>query len=395
MPFIEQLFFADNSAYVATLKTLAIFSVGYLIRPLGGIFFSHFGDRHGRKVVFLATVIFMAIPSFAIGMLPTTAQIGYFAPLLLLMLRMMQGLALGGEIPASITFVSEHVPDNRRGIALAILFFGINLGLLLGSLVTTIMTSILSQQEILAYGWRIPFILGGFFGIISIFLRRYLHETAAFKAMKKQDIQRMPVVTLMRDSYMKVLQGFMLVSLGSVTVFLYLYWPQYLHEYMHYDLSSLMRINTIGTLMLNAMILIGGLLTDHFGARNVFQYCAAALVVLSYPLFSLFEFANLGWVLLSYFVFAIIFGCIPSAYSTILSKLFPTPVRYSGIAMSYNLAYAIVGGLSPVLCTIAIQTTGSVLAPAWYIMFIAILAGSTCLLNKTYHSEEMITSVVK
>src|SRR3990167_6808244 len=160
-PFIEKIFFAESTSYVATLKTLAIFSVGYLIRPLGGIVFSHFGDRYGRKVVFLLTVIFMAVPSFAIGLLPTTAQIGMAAPLLLLACRMMQGLALGGEIPAAITFVSEHVAETRRGFALATLFFGINMGLLLGSLITTIMTSALSNADVLAFGWRIPFIIGG------------------------------------------------------------------------------------------------------------------------------------------------------------------------------------------------------------------------------------------
>lgn len=389
-PFIEKLFFADNSAYMATLKTLAIFAVGYLIRPLGGIIFSHFGDRHGRKVVFLATVIFMAIPSFAIGMLPTTAQIGAAAPLLLLLFRMMQGLALGGEIPASITFVSEHVHESRRGIALAVLFFGINLGLLLGSLVTTIMTSILSNEAILGYGWRIPFILGGFFGIISIFLRRYLQETAAFKAIKKNDLHRVPVVTLLRTSYMNVLQGFMLVSLGSVTVFLYLYWPQYLHQYMNYDLAELMRVNTAGTLVLNIMIIFGGLLTDKIGYRNNFLLSAALLIIFSYPLFYLFNLNNMTLVVVSYMIFSIFFGCIPSAYSSILCGLFPTSLRYSGIALSYNLAYALIGGLSPLICTVAIQVTGSVLAPAWYVMFIAAIAASACWLGRKKTADELI-----
>src|SRR3990167_10463906 len=187
-PFIEKIFFAESTSYVATLKTLAIFSVGYLIRPLGGILFSHFGDRHGRKVVFLLTVVLMAVPSFAIGLLPTTAYIGIAAPILLLIFRMMQGLALGGEIPAAITFVSEHVDIRQRGTALAILFFGINLGLLLGSLVTTIITTLLPESAMLAFGWRIPFIIGGFFGVATLFLRRYLHETTAFIALRQQDV---------------------------------------------------------------------------------------------------------------------------------------------------------------------------------------------------------------
>lgn len=381
-PFIEKIFFAESSQYIATLKTLAIFSVGYLIRPLGGVVFSHFGDRYGRKVVFLLTVIFMALPSFAIGMLPTTAQIGVAAPILLLLFRVMQGLALGGEIPASITFVSEHVPGKRRGLALAILFFGINFGLLLGSLVTTIMTSLVSPEGILAYAWRVPFILGGFFGLLAIYLRRYLRETAAFSALRQSEVQVIPVVTLIRHSWRQVLQGLLLVSLGSVTVFFYLYWPQYLHQYMNYDLAEMMRVNTIGTVLLNIMIIFGGLASDRYGYRNVYIACAGFLALFTYPLFIMFNQQSVEMVIVSYMLFSVIFGFIPSAYSSILSSLFPTSVRYSGIAMSYNFAYAIFGGLSPVICTVAIQYFNSVLAPAFYIIIIALCAAAACFIGR-------------
>lgn len=378
-PYIEKVFFADSTAYVAALKTLAIFAVGYLVRPLGGIIFSHFGDRYGRKVVFLLTVVFMALPSFAMGLMPTTASIGNVAPVLMVALRLMQGLALGGEIPASITFVSEHVPPERKGIALSILFFGINLGLLLGSFVTTLMTSLLSYEAILAYGWRIPFILAGVFGLIAIALRQHLHETAAFKALRKEDLQAIPVITLLRDSWRQVLQGFFLVSLGSVTVFFYLYWPQYLNHYFDYNLADMMRINTAGTLILNAMILVGGWLSDRYGHRTIYLLCALVLIAVTYPLFSLLTLQSTLLVMLSYFVFSFIFGFIPSSYSAMLSELFPTSVRYSGIALSYNFAFAIFGGLGPLACTLLIHSTRTPLAPAFYIISVAVLSFAVCL----------------
>lgn len=380
-PIIEKIFFADNSNYIATLKTMAIFSIGYLLRPLGGIIFSHFGDRYGRKVVFLLTVIFMAAPSFAIGLLPTTAQIGIAAPILLLICRMMQGLALGGEIPAAITFVSEHVPENKCGFALSTLFFGINIGLLLGSLITTIMSSVLSPAEVLAYGWRIPFIIGGIFGMIAIFLRRYLHETSAFIAIHKNDLQRIPFVTLMRGYSKQVLEGIFLVTIGSVTVFLFLYWPQYLHQYMNYDFNTLMKINTFGTLILNVTILIGGILTDRLGCRKLYLICATLIILLTYPLFCLFNMQSMALVMISYITFSILFGFIPSTYSVMLSRLFPTPIRYSGIAMSYNLAYAIFGGLSPVICTVAIRWLDNILAPAFYVTGMAMISWIVCYLH--------------
>lgn len=377
-PSIEKIFFADNSSYVATLKTMAIFSIGYLLRPLGGVIFSHFGDRYGRKVVFLLTVIFMAVPSFAIGLLPTTAQIGVAAPILLLIFRIMQGLALGGEIPAAITFVSEHIPNQKRAFALSTLFFGINSGLLLGSLTIAMMTSVLSEDGVLAYGWRIPFLIGGFFGMVSIFLRRYLHETSAFTALRLEDLHRVPLITLMRFSYKKVLQGMLIVSIGSVSVFLFLYWPQYLNQYMHYPFAELMRINTAGTLVMNISILIGGLLSDKLGHRRLYLIGSAVIITLTYPLFILFNLQNMTLVITSYMIFSILFGFIPGTYSAILSNLFPTSIRYSGIAMSYNLAYAIFGGLSPVICTIAIHMLDNVLAPAFYVTTIAIFAWLAC-----------------
>jgi len=389
-PIIEKVFFAANSTYIATLKTLAIFAIGYLLRPIGGIIFSHFGDRYGRKVVFLLTVLFMAVPSFAIGLLPTTAQIGLAAPILLLIFRMMQGIALGGEIPAAITFVSEHVAENRRGFALSTLFFGINSGLLLGSLVTTILTSMLSSEDVLAYGWRIPFLIGGIFGIASMLLRSYLHETAAFKTLRKEDVQRIPFVTLIKYSYKNVIQGVLLVSLGSVTVFLYLYWPQYLHQYMNYDFATLMRVNTASTLILNITIIFGGLLADKIGYRNLFIAVSIVLILFTYPLFLLFGLHSMAWVIVSYIIFSIIFGFIPSSYSSILSCLFPTQVRYSGVAISYNLAYAFFGGLSPIICTLAIHAFDTVMAPAFYIVFIAILACLSCYYGRNSHANEKL-----
>lgn len=377
-PYIEKIFFADSTAYLATLKTLAIFSIGYLLRPLGGIVFSHFGDRYGRKVVFLLTVVFMAIPSFVIGLLPTTAQIGAAAPILLLICRMMQGIALGGEIPAAITFVSEHVSAKRHGFALSTLFFGINLGLLLGSFLTTVLTAVLSPEEMLAYGWRIPFILGGFFGVISIYLRRYLRETAAFAALRQQDLQQIPLLTVFRESSRNMVRGILLVALGSISVFFYLYLPQYLSQYFNYNFAVLMQINTAGTLILNFTILLGGLLVDHYGSRKVYLTSAILLVILTYPLYTLFSLNNMYCVIASFAVFSIIFGLIPSSYSAMLCRLFPTPVRYTGVAMSYNFAYAIFGGLSPVICTVAINYFQTPLAPAFYFIAVAFMAACVC-----------------
>ena len=221
---------------------------------------------------------------------------------------MMQGLALGGELPASITFVSEHVASNRRGFALSILFLGINSGLLLGSFVTALLTLLCTPETLLAYGWRIPFLLGGFFGIASMFLRHYLRETAAFTALGKQDIVRVPLFTLIRHSSYNIITGMLLVALGSITVFLYLFWPQYLHQYMDYDFTTLMLINTASMVLLNITIPLGGLLSDKIGYRFSHLMNCAFIIIFTTPLFILFNLQSLTWVIISYVLFSILFG---------------------------------------------------------------------------------------
>ncbi|WP_367606627.1 MFS transporter [Legionella sp. W05-934-2] len=378
VPYIEKLFFTTGSSFVTTLKTLAVFSAGYLIRPLGGMIFSHFGDRYGRKVVFLLTVLFMAVPSFAIGILPTTAQIGMFAPMLLLILRLMQGLAIGGEIPAAMTFISEHVAKQRLGFAMAVLFFGINIGLLMGSLAAFLLTTYFTEQEILAYAWRIPFILGGFFGIGAIVLRRHLQETAAFKSLTQEEKPAIPLLDLVRGYYPQVLQGVCLVALASVCLFMYLYWPTYLHKYLNYDFSKVTHLNTLGILMLCFAIVLGGLISDRFGHIKVYFTCVIGMLVVAYPIYLLFGTGKMPLVYTSYFLFTLLFGIFPSCYGAILPQMFPTAIRYSGVALSYNLSFALFSGFSPVVCTLLIEWTNNVFAPAWYMMLVACITGLAC-----------------
>jgi MHS family proline/betaine transporter-like MFS transporter len=290
----------------------------------------------------------------------------------------LQGLSLGGEMPAAITFVAEHANPERRAFSLATLFFGVNFGLMLGSLMTSLVSSYLTDAQMMAYGWRIPFLLGGVFGIIAVYLRRYLKETNAFMAIEKNDIQKIPMMTVLRGHSKEVLLGLCLIAIGSVTVFLYLYWPQYLHQYLHYDFTKLMRINTLGTLVLSVTILLGGLMADRIGYKKAFFVSIMLLLLLTYPLFHLFHLNDISWVMCSYLIFSIFFGLIPSAYSAIVSTLFPTNIRYSGIALSYNGAYAIFGGLSPLVCTIAINQFNSLYAPAFYVMAVACISGLAC-----------------
>ena len=375
---IEKNFFSQPGSSFATLKTLAVFSIGYLLRPIGGVIFSHFGDRYGRKVVFILTVVCMAVPSMAIGLLPTTAQIGGWAPLLLLLFRMLQGLALGGEIPAAITFVAEHMDNYRKGFSLSTLFVGINLGMLLASGATSILSFVFTETELMDYGWRVAFIVGGLFGFVSLWFRRSLQETTAFRSLKLQELKKVPFLYLMRHFPKQVFQGTFLVAIAAVCVFIFLYWPEYLHQYFHYDYSWLIRMNTLSTFILSFMILIGGLLVDQYGGRKVYLWGVGTLACSSYWIFHLLLIPNPWWTMVPYFMLSAIFCLLPAAYSMILTQMFPTSVRYSGVAMSYNLAYAFFGGTSPLISEFIIQYSHQKLAPSLYITIIAVISWCVC-----------------
>ena len=184
---VGELFFpADIPEWLRQVQTFGIFAAGYLARPLGGIIMAHFGDLVGRKKMFTLSILLMALPTLAIGLLPTYSSVGIVAPLLLLLMRILQGAAIGGEVPGAWVFVAEHVPEKRIGIACGTLTAGLTVGILLGSVVATLINTSLTPQGIHDGGWRIPFLLGGVFGLIAMYLRRWLQETPIFLEMQQR-----------------------------------------------------------------------------------------------------------------------------------------------------------------------------------------------------------------
>ena len=199
---VGKLFFpVDMPEWLRMMQTFGIFAAGYLARPLGGIIMAHFGDLLGRKKMFTLSIFLMAVPTLIMGLLPTYAQIGIWAPLLLLLMRVIQGAAIGGEVPGAWVFVSEHVPARNVGYACGTLTSGLTSGILLGSLVATWINSVYSPAEVSDYAWRIPFLLGGVFGLMSVYLRRWLHETPVFAELqqRKQLAEEVPLKTVLRD----------------------------------------------------------------------------------------------------------------------------------------------------------------------------------------------------
>lgn len=371
---ISQLFFPQTNPTAALMATFAVFAVGYLARPLGGMIFGHFGDRLGRKKTFIATVILMAVPTFLIGCLPTYAHVGLLASCLLIALRLLQGFSVGGEIPGAIVFASETSPQHHRGLACGIVFFGVNMGLVFGSLFTTVLTHLLDQNALLSWGWRIPFWFGGILGVVSFYLRKQTQETEFFKKLQSNNkLTRFPLFTIIKQYPKSALQGFLLTGLQAIIISLFfLYMPTYLTDTFHYPSKQILTFNTVNVFMFSVIILFVSQLSDRIGRKKLMRSGAAFLIVFTYFLFSLFHRDQLAIVVLVMMLCGLFATCITSCFAPMLAELFPTDVRYSGVAISYNIGF-ILGGLTPLISAELMSATHNSLAPTFYLIGMAII----------------------
>ncbi|MDH4286943.1 MAG: MFS transporter, partial [Gallionella sp.] len=282
---IGQLFFPpDMPDWLRQLQTFGIFAAGYLARPLGGIVMAHFGDLLGRKRMFMLSIFLMAVPTLAIGLLPTYAVIGIWAPLLLLALRVLQGAAIGGEVPGAWVFVSEHVPPRHVGFACGTLTAGLTGGILLGSLVATAVNKLYAPAELLAEGWRVPFIIGGVFGLLAVWLRQWLHETPVFKEMQLRQTlaDELPLKTVLREHRPAVILTMLMTwLLSAAIVVMILMTPTLVQKLYGIPAAIALQANSIATLALCFGCVVFGALADRFGAGRVLVGGCALLGITS------------------------------------------------------------------------------------------------------------------
>ena len=372
---LGRLFFpSDTAPWLAQLQVYGIFAAGYLARPLGGIVMAHFGDLHGRKRMFTLSVLLMALPTLGIGLLPVYAQVGVLAPVLLLLLRVLQGIAVGGEVPGAWVFVAEHVPARRVGFACASLTAGLTAGILIGSLVAATLHSEMSAQAFMAWGWRVPFLIGGVFGLVAVWLRRWLSETPVFEALKVQRslATGLPLRQVIRAHRASVLRSMLLTwMLTAAIVVLILMTPSLVQAVFHVAPASAFLGNSVASFMLALGCLFYGWLADRIGHAPALRWGALGLLVCAYALYlDLQAGATHFMALYALAGFSVgVVGVVPALMVT----AFPPAVRFSGLSFSYNVAYAVSGGLTPPLIGWAIRHV-SVVAPAHYVALGAVVA---------------------
>lgn len=384
---VAPLFFPDSlSDFTKEVFAWGIFAAGYLIRPVGGIIMAHFGDKVGRKKMFTLSVALMALPTFIIGLLPTYHSIGMLAPILLLLMRMLQGAAIGGEMPGAWVFIAEHTPKHRYGFGVGTLTSGITGGIMLGFLITIIIDLFFSRTEVLDYAWRIPFIIGGVFGVISVYLRRFLSETPIFKELsaRKALEKNIPIISVIKHHKMAcLLVALVTWSLSTTIMVGVLITPGKILSGMYKIAAIDCRIaGCIVALMLTVGCILFGWLEDKIGTKKNMLIAWGGLAVTSlYFYWSLHNEISLDLIYFNYGLFGLFTGAIATT-PIVGTRAFPASIRYSGLSFSYNLAYALFSAITPTLTLYLLNPKHELgeyfyMGAGIYISFVAILAAST------------------
>jgi MFS family permease len=375
-PSIAAAFFPASDPWLSQSMAYAGFAVGYFARPVGGLVLSHVGDRFGRRGVFVGVVFAASAATLAMGVLPTYADWGIAAPILLLLLRLVQGFCFGGEMPGAVTYLVETVP-RRASLMCGVLFATIDLGVLLAAAVNLTVQAALPAALVPNYGWRIGFVLGGVLGLVGFWLRRAMTETPAFEQMR-DSVAKVPLRDVVARQPWAVVVGVAVIAVtAGFNGLLFAFMPGYLRS-QHYDAVQAGWAHTAGIVALIVGVLGVGWLGDHVPRRYLLAAGSVLLLAGAWPFFA--AVAGHGVPLVPLLVMAGLVAGLPGGvWGPMLADMFPTRVRFSGIALAANISFATFGGTTPLVATSLIKATGAAEAPALVMAATAILALLGCL----------------
>ena len=376
---IGQLFFPSSSDFAQILSSLAVFAVGFFMRPLGGVLFGHIGDKYGRRTSLTISVIGMAIATFCIGFMPTYETVesslpalGFIAPFLLVLCRLIQGLCVGGEGAGASIFVLEHLHGFKPGFVGGIVNSALTLGILLAIMMGKILVHYLGEH---GDAWRYAFMIGGLLGIVGLYLRITIDETPVFKEMQeKGQIVEIPIKEVFTHNWRNVL---LTIAVGGVTgasgYFIMAYMNTFFHTVMSYSLELSLYYSAIGNILLVILLPLMGLVSDRYGYAKTIAVCCVIVLFVSVPLFSLLASDNEPLIYLSIFGIAILVAGIYAPLYPFMLNLFTPEQRYSGIACSLNIGIAMFGGTCTMICLALIKYTNIIYSPAFYWDFVAVM----------------------
>ncbi|MFF3493878.1 MFS transporter [Streptomyces sp. NPDC002795] len=379
---LGHVFFPSASSTAQVLSTLGTFAAAFLVRPIGGAFFGPLGDRIGRQRVLAITMIMMSAGTFAIGLIPSHDAIGIWAPVLLIVARMVQGFSAGGEYGGACTFIAEYAPDKRRGFFGSFLELGTNAGYVAGAALATVLTTTMATDDLYSWGWRLPFLIAGPLGLVGLYVRMKLEETPAFKKLadeaeaKEKSFPKPKLKEMFVGNAQPMFLCIALVLVFNVTDYMLLsYMPTFLSEELHYDATH-------GTLILIGVMLLMmcvqlpmGLANDRFGHRWVIGVGCVGFLALSVPALLLIQQGSTWAIAFGLAALGLLLVSFTSSMPSTLPALFDTKVRYGSLAVSFNLSVSIFGGTTPLVVASLIAATGNLMIPAYYMMAAAVIGG--------------------
>ncbi|WP_462410704.1 MFS transporter [Neobacillus sp. Marseille-QA0830] len=356
----SQLFFPSTNPAISLLLAFATFGVGYAARPIGSLIFGHYGDRLGRKASLMLTLLGMGGSSLLIGVLPTYGQVGILAPILLVLLRLLQGIALGGEWGGAVLLATEYAPKGLRGLYGSIPQLGVPLGLVLGTFSFTFISSLTTDAQFLAWGWRAPFLFSAVLIVLAFWIRSGIDETPAFKQQKNSgDLTKVPVVETFRHYWKNV---FHLIGMklgdGFFNVFTMSFILVYATTHLGYSREIALTAVTIGCATMIVSIPLVGYLSDFVGRKIIYISSLVLFLILAIPYFTIIPKGTVPFYIMQVIVLGIVWGAIFSTQGTIFSELFPAKVRYTGLSFGYQVSAA-VAGFGPMMWTTMLEKYGA------------------------------------
>ncbi|MCO7124290.1 MFS transporter [Sporolactobacillus shoreicorticis] len=384
--YISQNFFPEGNSSVQLISAFLIFGVGFIIRPLGAIILGNYGDRNGRKALLTLTIIMMAAGVLVIGLAPSYYAIGFGAPILILVGRVLQGFSAGGEMGGASAFLVEYADEENKGKYAAWLQASMAVSNILGALVATIVTLSFTQQQVASWGWRIPFLLGVLIAPVGLYLRNKLDETPQFIAERKKekdDLTRetIPLLKALSKYPKELILGISFSVLWVVSVYtLIIFMPTYEQKTLHFSSSESFTASLVANVCMFIGCLLSGLYSDKIGRQKMLLFSTGLLFVGVYPMLLFVQSVHSFFVLvITQTVFCLLVSLFVGVAPSALSEIFPTEVRATGISLTYNLPNALLGGFAPAILTLFTEVFHNTFAPAWYVMicaavsFIAIL----------------------
>jgi metabolite-proton symporter len=373
----NQLFFVNEDPTIGLLLSYASFALAFFIRPFGGVIFSHIGDRIGRKKTLVLTLSLMGIATFGMGLLPTYQAVGIWAPILLITLRLVQGLGIGGEWGGALLLAVEYAPADKRGLFGAIPQMGVTIGMLLGTIALSIMT-LLPEGAFMTWGWRVPFIISALLVIFGLWIRKGIDETPSFKKVQESgEVPKLPIIETLKNYWREVIiaVGAKVVETAPFYIFS-TFVVSYATENLGFSRTATLTAVMIATVITTILIPIMGNLSDKIGRKKLYIFGTLGMAIFAFPYFWMLQQKSVLLLIIATVIgLGIIWAPITAVLGTMFSEIFDAKIRYTGITLGYQIGAALAGGTAPLVATALLTKFNNSYVPvAIYIIFTAVLS---------------------